>query len=215
MKSWYDIYIEEIELKGDFVDYVNYKIKNKRKMINLIKKYSPNKKIMEAGAGTGIISTYMSTLGYDVTAVDIDSQIQSLAKKISKEYIKNAKPKFVVKDIFELDFKDKYFDVIFSNGVLEHFSDQQIIRGIKLQLQQSNIVIIGIPTKFFNNDEALYGDERFLPIKKWRDLIKQSGGLIIEESSYDYRSFKEKIIGINKLFRIKPFRIFVIKRDEI
>lgn len=214
MKSWYDIYLEEIDLKGNIVDYINYKIRNKKKLINLIKKYSPNKKIMEAGAGTGIISTYMSSLGYDVTEIDIDSQIQSLATKISNEYIKGTKPKFVQKDILELDYDLKYFDVIFSNGVLEHFTDVEIIKILSLQLKQSNYVIFGIPTIFFNQNEALHGDERFLTVEKWRDLIRKSNGIIVEESSYDYRTIKEKILGFNKFFKVKPFKLFVIKSDK-
>lgn len=212
MRDWYDIYIDEIALKGNIKNYVNYKIKNKKKLINLIKKYSPNKKIMEAGTGTGIISTYMSSIGYDVTEVDIDEKIQDLAKKIANEYIKDSKPNFVIKNILELDYKNNYFDVIFSNGVLEHFCDEDIIKTLTLQLEQSNVVIVGIPTNFFNDDEALHGDERFLPIDKWRILIEESNGIIIEEASYDYRNFKEKIFDFKKVFRGRPFKIFVIQK---
>ena len=112
-----------------------------------------------------------------------------------------------------IDYTEKYFDVIFSNGVLEHFSDKDIIRALTLQIKQSDTVIVGIPTTFFKKEESLYGDERYLSIKKWRDLITKSGGYIVEETSYDYRTLKEKIMGINKIFNIKPFRIFVIKKS--
>ena len=151
MKNWYDIYIDEIKLKKDVIGYVDYKIKNKKKLINLIKKYSKRKKIMEAGSGTGIISTYMASLGYDVTEVDIDDKILNLAKDISKKYIKKGKPKFIKKDLLKLDFKPKEFDVIFSNGVLEHFNDDDIKKILKKELEQSSFVIIGIPTTFFNH----------------------------------------------------------------
>ena len=213
MKDWYDIYLNEINLKGNVRNYLDYKIKNKKKLINLIKKYSHNKKIMEAGAGTGIISIYMSSIGYDVTAIDIDKKIQNLSKKICDEYTTNNKPNFIIKNIMNIDYTEKYFDVIFSNGVLEHFSDKDIIRALTLQIKQSDTVIVGIPTTFFKKEESLYGDERYLSIKKWRDLITKSGGYIVEETSYDYRTLKEKIMGINKIFNIKPFRIFVIKKS--
>ena len=36
MKDWYDIYIDEIKLKKDIIGYVDYKIRNKKKLINLI-----------------------------------------------------------------------------------------------------------------------------------------------------------------------------------
>jgi len=212
MRDWYDIYQDEISLKKDIKGYVNYKIKNKKKLINLIKKYSQNKKIMEAGCGTGIISTYMASLGYDVTEVDINKKILNLAKKISKEYIPNASPKFIEKDILKLDFNKNEFDCIFSNGVLEHFSDKEIIKILSLQLEQAKYVIVGIPTTFFNQDEALHGDERFLEIDYWRELFKKSNAKIIEEASYDYRTFKEHVQSLNKIFRVKPFKVFVLKK---
>ncbi len=212
MKDWYDVYLDEISLKKDLKNYVDYKIKNKKKLINLIKKYSPNKKIMEAGCGTGIISTYMASLGYDVTEVDLDDKILNLAKKVSKDYLKGSHPKFIKKDILKLDFEKKEFDVIFSNGVLEHFSDEDIKKIVKLQLEQSRYVIVGIPTTFFNQDEALHGDERFLDNDYWRNIFTDCEATIVEEASYDYRTIKEFFESLNKLFRPKPFQIFVLEK---
>jgi len=213
MKDWYDIYLEEIKLKKNIQNYVDYKIKNKKKLIKLIKKYAKNKKIMEAGCGTGIISTYMSSIGYDVYEVDINDKILNLAKEISLDYIKTTSPTFIRKNLLELDFKKKEFDVIFSNGVLEHFSDDDIKKILTLELEQSSYVIVGIPTKFFNDEEALYGDERFLELKHWRNLFKEINATILEEKSYHYMTFIEKIKSLNKIFRPKPFKIFVLKKD--
>ena len=214
MRDWYDVYLDEISLKKDLKGYVDYKIKNKKKLINLIKKYSPNKKVMEAGCGTGIIATYLASLGFDVTEVDIDKKILGLAKKVSKEYINNAAPKFVEKDILKLDFKENEFDCIFSNGVLEHFSDKEIVKILSLQLEQARYVIVGIPTTFFDPSEALHGDERFLDNNYWRGLFKKCDAKIIEEESYDYRTFKEHLQSLNKIFREKPFKIFVLEKNE-
>ena len=130
-KSWYEIYLNEIDEKGTMLNYVNDKIITKKNLVNLIKKYSPNKKIIESGCGTGILSTYLASLDYNVTAIDIDKEILGLSKKIAKEYGAKNKPKFKQDSILELNFKEKEFDVSFSNGVLEHFSDNDIILTIK------------------------------------------------------------------------------------
>ena len=212
--SWYEIYLEEIKLKKNIKNYIDYKIKHKKKLIKLIEKYSPNKKIMEAGCGTGIISTYMCSKGYDVTEVDINNDILNLAKKVSNEYIKEGNPKFVLKSIYDLNFKNNEFDVSFSNGVLEHFSDEKIIETLKLQLMQSSYVIVGIPTKFFNDNEALYGDERFLELTYWRKLFAKADANIVEETSYHYMTLIEKMTSLNKMFRPKPFRVFVLKKKN-
>lgn len=210
-KTWYEIYIDEINEKGSISNYVNDKIKTKKKLIDLIKKYSPNKKIIEAGSGTGILSTYLASLGFDSVAIDIDKDILNLSKKIAKEYGAKNKPKFMVDSILKLNYKNKEFDVSFSNGVLEHFSDKEIIKTIKKQLKIANTVIVGIPTKYFDDDEAMYGDERFLKLKFWREIISQAGGRIIEEKSCHFLTKPKILLNFKKYFRPFPYRIFVIQ----
>ena len=210
-KTWYEIYIDEINEKGSISNYVNNKIKTKKNLIDLIKKYSPNKKIIEAGSGTGILSTYLASLGFDSVAIDIDKDILNLSKKIAKEYGAKNKPKFMINSILKLNYKNKEFDVSFSNGVLEHFSDKEIIKTIKKQLKIANTVIVGIPTKYFDDNEAMYGDERFLKLKFWREIISQAGGKIIEEKSCHFLTKPKILLNFKKYFRPFPYRIFVIQ----
>ena len=56
-------------------DYINNNLQKKRIYLKEIKKYAINKKIVECGCGTAKISTYFQNNGYDVSAVDIDSDI--------------------------------------------------------------------------------------------------------------------------------------------
>ena len=145
--SWYEVYLKDIEKKGNLEHYVNDKILNKKVLINLIKKYAEGNKLLETGSGTGVLSTYLSSIGYDVTGIDIDSEIIDLSNKIANNYSSVKKPIFVNKSIFELDYKEKSYDISYSNGVLEHFTDEQIIDTLKQQLNVAKIVIFGIPTK--------------------------------------------------------------------
>lgn len=214
MKTWYQIYMNEIDEKGSISNYINDKIKTKKNLINLIKKYSPNKKIIEAGCGTGILSTYLASQGFESTAIDIDKDILNLSKKISKEYGAKTTPKFMIDSILELKYKKNEFDVSFSNGVLEHFSDKDIIKTLKKQMNIASTVIVGIPTKYFDDDEAMYGDERFLKIKYWRKMIEKSGGKIIEEKSCHFLTKPRIILNFKKYFRPYPYRIFVIKKEK-
>lgn len=211
-KSWYEIYLEEIQEKGTMSNYVNDKIKNKKVLIDLIKKYSPNKKVIEAGSGTGILSTYLASIGFNSLAIDIDKEILNLSKKISKEYNSNNKPKFKIDSILELDYKENEFDVSFSNGVLEHFNDEEIILTLQKQMYIAKTVIVGIPTKYFDPEEAMYGDERFMSFAFWRKIIDDAGGKIIEEKSCHYMGKIKRIFDFKKYFRPYPFRIFVIEK---
>ena len=211
-KTWYELYVDEINKKGTIMDYVNDKIKYKKPLIGLIKKYSPNKKIIEAGSGTGVLSTYLASIGFDSLAIDINKEILNLSKKIADEYGANNKPVFKMDSIFKLDYKKNTFDVSFSNGVLEHFSNKEIIKTLKKQLEIAKIVIVGIPTKYFDDSEAMYGDERFLKIKFWRNIIDSAGGEIIEEKSCHFLSKLRIALNFKKYFRPYPFRLFVIRK---
>ena len=209
--GWYEVYLKDIAKKGNLENYVDDKIKNKKIIINLIKKYAKGNKLIESGSGTGVLSTYMASLKYDVTGIDIDKDILNLSKKIAKNYNSKNKPTFKNKSIFKLDYKENYFDVSFSNGVLEHFNDEQIIDTLKQQMKIAKIVIFGIPTKYFNQEEAMYGDERYKNNKFWRNLISISGGTILEEKSMHYMSRMKRLLNYKKYFRPYPYRIFVIK----
>lgn len=211
--GWYEVYLKDIEKKGTLENYVDDKIKNKKILINLIKKYSKGNKLIESGSGTGVLSTYMSSLGYEVTGIDIDNDILNLSKKIANKYNSKNKPTFKNKSIFKLDYEENYFDVSFSNGVLEHFNDEQIIDTLKQQMKIAKIVIFGIPTKYFNQEEAMYGDERYKSNGFWRNLINMSGGIILEEKSMHYMSRMKRLLNYKKYFRPYPYRIFVIKSD--
>ena len=209
--SWYEVYLKDIEKKGTLENYVEDKIENKKILINLIKKYAKGNKLIEAGSGTGVLSTYMASLGYDVIGIDIDKDILNLSKKIAKSYNSKNKPTFKNKSIFELNYKKNNFDVSFSNGVLEHFTNEQIIETLKQQMKISKIVIFGIPTKYFNQKEAMYGDERYMSYKFWRKLINDASGTILEEKSMHYMNKRKRLLNYKKIFKPYPYRIFVIK----
>ena len=211
-KTWYEIYIKEIEEKKSISNYINDKIKTKKNLIELIKKYAPNKKIIEAGSGTGVLSTYLASIGFDSLAIDIDKDILKLSKYIAQQHKSKNKPKFKLDSILDLNYHKEEFDVSFSNGVLEHFTDKEIITTLKKQMKIAKIVIVGIPTKYFDDKEAMYGDERFLEIKYWREIIEKSGGKIIEEKSCHYLTKIKILFNFKKYFRPFPYRIFVIKK---
>ena len=211
--EWNQIYLKQIENHGGNKAYMKFKIQHKKKLLKILRKYSGNGTIIEAGCGTGIITSQLASEGYTATGIDIDEKILKLAKKLEKDYFGTNRAIYVKKSIFDLDYKKDSFDLCFSCGVLEHFLDEQIIDSISQQINIAKIVIIVIPTKWFNNEEALHGDDRFLKLSYWRKLIQKAGGTIIAEYSYPFKlSLKQKIKYLNRIFRPKAYRVFVIKR---
>ena len=214
---WAEIYQKDIDKKGGNLPYVLNKIIKKKKLINLVRKYS-NKNVIECGSGTSVVSIYLAMLGYNVTAIDIEDNVIKLAKSLAKDYYKtidNPNPQIIFekKNILDLGYEKDSFDVAFSNGVLEHFSDDEIIQIIQQQLYVAKTVIVGIPTKYFDSSEAKYGNERVLELSYWRYLIEKAGGSIIEEIGMDRESFLKRLFNYKKYFRPKPYHLFVIKNN--
>lgn len=211
--DWNKIYLNQIEKQGGNKVYMEYKINHKKKLLQILRNYSGNGKIIEAGCGTGIITSQLASEGFDVVGIDINKDILKLAKRLEKDYFGKNKARFIEKSIFDLSFKENEFDLCFSCGVLEHFPNEMIIDSISQQLKISKTVIIVIPTKWFDNEEALHGDDRFLNISYWRKLIKESGGKVIKEYSYPFKqNLMQKIKNIKKIFRPKAYRVYVVQK---
>ncbi len=65
----------------------------------------------------------LSENGYEVTGIEIEPEAINIIKK---NYISN-NLNLVVGDIFKVPFNNKYFDVVISLGVLEHFEEEEVL----------------------------------------------------------------------------------------
>lgn len=213
MSKWSNLYETEILSAPTIDDFIKQKLSTKKKVIKMINKYAPNKKIIELGAGTGVLALYISSMNNNkVDALDKDHDMISLSKKYFLPKFEKSNINYICDDIRSLNVIDKY-DVCYSIGILEHYSDDEIIDLIDKQTSISEYVIFGIPTKYFDEDKKMYGNERYLPLKYWKSLIKKSNCEIVEESSYHYLSFLKRIINYKKWFKPNPVHIFVIKKS--
>ena len=174
--------------------------------------YSKNKIVLEAGCGTGVLSIYFKKNGFESYAIDNDNNQLNLVKKIAKS-LNVSTPILKKINIFELSnyFSNYQIDVVYSIGVFEHFSDTEIEKLLKEQLKISNYVFVGIPTKYFNESEKLYGNERFLEIKYWRNLFSSDNYRIVEEFSCYNGNFINRLKNYKKWFKISPIHVFVIE----
>jgi 2-polyprenyl-3-methyl-5-hydroxy-6-metoxy-1,4-benzoquinol methylase len=213
VEEWRTLYERQISKFDNIDKYILKNLKKKKVYLNAIEKYLKNKKIIECGCGTGKISTYFQNKGYSVTAVDIDENILKLAENIVERSSFKETPKFEVMSIMNLKYKNKTFDVVFSNGVLEHFKDNEIIKILKEEIRIADVVVFGVPSKYFNDNEFMHGDERYLTKEEWRTLIKKANGKILEEDAFHSQSLKKRIKN-KKIFRQKEFNLFIIKEEN-
>ncbi len=127
-------------------DYENYIPQNKNMakiILDFLKelKINKNSKILDLGAGTGIVTEGIVNAGYKNTALlDISKEELKIAK--SKENLKNSK--FIVADLTKDEIKEK-FDVIFETMSLDYFKGDQlasILLKIKSALNNGGIFIV-------------------------------------------------------------------------
>lgn len=150
-------------------------IANKR-LIELILDNTPAKgRILEAGCGTALLSVLLADLGFFVTAMDYTKEIVDYAK--SKCRLNSVHLDFVRGDIFDLSsfFRPKEFDTVCHSGVLEHFSDEQIIKSLLEHRKVSKRVIFNIPNNRSKITPESFGDERLMSNEKWVKLIREAG----------------------------------------
>lgn len=214
LKSWKELYNKNIKKFSNMDDYINNNLKKKRIYLKQIKKYAFNKKIIECGCGTAKISTYFQNNGYDVTAVDIDDEIIGLSKDIILKSSYTESPKFYNMSIMNMNFQQNEFDVAFSNGVLEHFTNDEIIKIIKEECRIANYVVFGVPSKYFKEKEYMYGNERYLKRSEWIALIKKADAQLVDIKSFHSQSIKKRIRK-GRLFKQKEFNLFIVKKGDI
>ena len=218
MNNFIEYYSKEIEKCGGVKEYIVAKSIEKRVLLNRIKKYAENKRVLEVGCGSAANSIFLANQGFDITCIDNNERILQFAESNARFF--KRKPKFIRLDIKNLKRLNRKFDVSFSHGVLEHYSDKKIIELINTQLCISIFVVVSVPSNFFKPNQAIKGDERFLSKKYWINLISKTNGKLIESFGYFHHSYELKIrflkimsiLTLNKLPLTKPYIGFVIKK---
>lgn len=211
--KWCELYKTDIQKFHTPDDYIKYKLKYKKKFINKIIKYADNGRVIEAGCGTGLIAGYLQKKGLKVTALDLSQKVLNYANEIAKNSNIIMPCKYKRGNILNLKHKKNAFNVSYSNGVLEHFNDDEIIQTLKQQLNISKYVIFGVPSTYFNMGDNMFGNERRLKLDEWKNLIYKSGGKIVEQTGFHYYKLSKRVFEIQKWFKPKAFWLFIIKKN--
>lgn len=154
------------------------------------------KKVLEVGSGTGAMSVFLSYLGFDVVSLDNDKQVLEQVKKMSKNL--NGKVNFVFGDGFKMDYKDNDFDVVFHQGLLEHFEDGDIIKLLKEQLRVGKKVVLSVPNNFYPTKD--FGNERLLTKNYWEKLLGKHFKIL---ESKEYNPFTKTLLDGRVIYKVR------------
>ena len=162
MKSWSAYYEGTDADIGKFVGELCVH----RKMIQEISACRPQT-ALEIGCGTSRFSIFLSHLGVKVTAADSDPGVLAQARSLRAAL--NGKVDYLQADAFSLPFADSTFDVCFHQGLMEHFSDEQIHTMLAEQLRVAGRVVFSVPNNRYPSRE--FGNERLLSSRQWERIL--------------------------------------------
>jgi ubiquinone/menaquinone biosynthesis C-methylase UbiE len=105
-------------------------------------------KLLDAGCGTGQLGIFLSRYLREIYAIDISEGSLALAKKfIDRNKIKSVN--LIKMNIFNLFFKDDFFDIIISNGVLHHTHNAELaFEKLCVKLKKNGYIIVGLYHKY-------------------------------------------------------------------
>ncbi len=106
-------------------------------IINLLNnKINEGDKMLDAGCGPAIFYERLSKLKkFDYTGIDNSKKVVDYCKKKFK------KANFDVSDLYNLNFKDNYFDIVLCVDVLEHVANYEKIIKELLRVSKKYVII--------------------------------------------------------------------------
>lgn len=151
-----------------------------------------NKKVLDLGCGTGILSLKLSPFAKEVHACDIsEMMVKDFKSRVTEQKIKNIK--ILKTDAHNMEYSKNYFDTIISVLTFHHFSDiDKVMENIRRILKQfGELIIVDIITSP-NEEESLlhnscekirdFSHKKFFSYKELKNLLKENGfgDLVIE-----------------------------------
>lgn len=137
--------------------------------------------LLEVGSGTGSMSIFFSYFVDRVLSVDLSPGIVERCQDANRRLKGNAS--FVEGDAFGLEeFPEHAFDVAFSQGFFEHFSDDEILLLLQQQARAARRIVFSVPNDVYPRRD--YGNERLLPKAWWDEMVHRAGLRLIESKNY-------------------------------
>jgi glycosyltransferase involved in cell wall biosynthesis/2-polyprenyl-3-methyl-5-hydroxy-6-metoxy-1,4-benzoquinol methylase len=130
---------------------------------------SPGSRALETGVGFGYGAIWLSLRGALATGIDYSQEIVDRANRINQ--CLNGSAYFYYGDMFRLkEYAHGTYDVIFHQGVLEHFSDEEIRAILAQQLEIGRQVVFSVPSVYYPYEKE-FGNERNLSLEAWEKIL--------------------------------------------
>lgn len=178
---------------------------SKKRITGIVSHYlRPGMDILDAGCGAGFFSSYFISRGCNVYSLDYSEKALSIAKNVTD----NKSRMYISADILKagaLTALDIKFDIIFTDGLLEHYSREKqdtIIRNMKSVKKERGYIINFAPNRFslwsIVRPFVMRIEERPFTMGRFIDLHKRNGLSVIASGGINALPFKispERLLG--------------------
>lgn len=213
--------------KDDYKALIKDRKKNRKVYYDFLKrvfKNFTNPTVLELGCGTGIDinNAYESNNNIKPFASDILPQSVIIGRQVSHRL--NNHIKFFVGDTLTLPIRDNQLDIVFSQGLIEHFETPlTVIKEQARVLKRGGYLIINVPQKYtgytlmkrkkMKHNQWYLGWETEFSYKDLKELTNRLGLSEVGICGYQYwKSWKEPAFVIkdliDKIFRRIPLEKF-------
>ena len=182
-KQTWDYFWERKQQVEDVYSNVDRIINNLKQITHL-----KNKKVLEVGAGTARDSFELVREGANVYVLDYSPLAMKIISRLNQSRQENICP--ILGDAFSMPIADESFDIVFHQGLLEHFTEPLKILAENVRvLKKGGILLVDVPQKyhvytlikhiliFFNKWFA--GWETEFTINQLQQLVEQTGVTVI------------------------------------
>jgi SAM-dependent methyltransferase len=136
----------------NFEEFIAQHLENRGPFYALIKRYlagAKGQRILELGCGTGIDINVIANdkKGLQCFGSDISTESIKICEHISKIFLNDIR--FFVADTRSLPLRSGTFDLVFSQGLVEHFNDHVSVIAEQVRvLSDDGILIVNVPQKY-------------------------------------------------------------------
>ena len=173
-----------------------------QKKFNISNKY----RVLDAGAGYCFFINNINAK--EKYALDIDKDVLNYA---NKDVIR------IIGSVYNMPFKNNFFDIIFSSNLLEHLSNEKILPTLnefhRILKKGGRVIILSPNFKYcFKTYFDDYTHKSILTDKSLKDMIQVSGfnieKIIPKFLPFSTESKIPKISFLTKIYLISPFKPF-------
>jgi ubiquinone/menaquinone biosynthesis C-methylase UbiE len=179
-----------------------------RVMLDSIARLLPLKgaKVLEIGCGSGVDAVYLAQHGARVVAADYSMSALKHARSTSETH-QTTLP-LVAADLFHLPYPDDTFDLVFSQGLMEHFHEPLpgLLEQVRV-LHGGGLLCVDVPQTYslytvhkhrqMRQGKWFAGWETSFSLPELESLIRAAG--LEVASSYGYQYFPATLLGIRNL----------------